>query len=268
MVDDETFGRYLEQGVIVTLTVRPTVRLGDTLGYRNDFEARTGSGSATLTRMWLDLSEQQVVLGGDVHRLGGSSGRSLDGGNRGSSWSSVPFRALTDGTLPLGEHPVELLAHAKVTAGPFTHKWDLKLTDTVRIVPRDTQSVKLIDDEALAAQVERAVTVDKLTVRNDDGRWRVNIEVNIEKRPAGLAHRIIVVQGDKRHDLGAISKPGDGSTRWHLGGSVDGPIEAGLVDVILEPDIDKAHGSVDVFDLWNRPILFKDVPLEVEDEKQ
>lgn len=273
-VTDAQRDRFFRQSLRLTLTVRPTVALGDPVPFSLRHEGRGASGQG----WWTRIEHQGVTIDGkQVRGPGGSSGFSgLSAG--GSTGSSVRADAP-------GVHKVAVSVRVKVfhtTAGfassettPPLHEWDVTLEGTTEVTatpPADL--VKPAGADVPPAAVRAAITPREFRWRkvnwNQKAPLPVELSGSIEMNPApaNLAFEVIAVAPDgKEHRVGSVTLKKGASTNWHVSGAagVFGADRPASLDIILRSSESVARGTIDLYDYWKGEVVWERVPVREDD---
>ena len=183
--DDAQWTRFAEQGVVPTFTARPTIRQGDPLPTRVEFERRLGP--TVRWQMHIDVSDVRAgdavfpVIDPETPRRGGLSGGLVF--QRGGYSSGFGGNAIIPGeqteTLAVGPRDatarVAYVLGEYVQSGPWTQPPDsadkvatplvrrtVTLSDDVTVRGRDEPPRFVTTDESLRAGVESTVWVSAI----------------------------------------------------------------------------------------------------------
>jgi hypothetical protein len=171
-------------------------------------------------------------------------------------------------TAPAGKHAVEVVANLEVLEGHeldfdgakplFSERKELKAE--FDLVEREAAAIEIIPDDSpeLRKRVEAAIKVDSAVVLPRSGYMIVR--TSAKSPPVPMAFRVTVRQGGHQwigsrtygagvNNTGAFIVPAKG-------------FDGDRVDVIFEPDVNVALGTIDATRMWNGRLEFRDVPIE------
>lgn len=272
-VTAEQWKQYVYKAPQWTLDARPRVRQGAPLAVRfSRDDARLG----TNTQMWFNYTYTDVLIDGkpcsrSVRGSGGGSNLSVGGGGSSSQTVEPDDAAMKD--LAPGPHRVtvrmeirlyDLPYAAAQTATPLVTQtialdsdWELVNEPTVRVVT----------DPSLRPAVEKSVRITRVARQAYDPD-HISVEVEASSPPVGLGYAVILRAGNREHNVGSVSfkavpasaKMGGGHS-WHTGSQVR-DLKADVCDVILRPSLNAVEATVDLTEMWDGELVFKDVKIE------
>jgi hypothetical protein len=264
----EKWRRYARQGVEVKLETRPTLRREDPLFYQF-----IPGGPRWAARHAFDVTIKpgQVRAGGrevTVHY-----DHSATGVVKGGQW--YPYRtnrlAPNHGglvALPEGPHTFRSTVRLQVADVPgrtlgYLVDEHVEVTAPVTVLPAGAETVKLRTDPELKAAVEKALSVDRLEVKEAMGTPCVGIPVMATGLPVPAAFRVFARADDRRWELGTVHFATRKSPGFYLVKPLDflpgfDP-KVGVVDVVLKPSIDVAVTTPDLTEIWGGEVVVKGV---------
>lgn len=272
VLTDQQAASYARHAPLVVVSARPRIAVGDQLPIQL---AQTGGrvGSSP-------LGPQSLQFGGALQsiRVGDRTlpcrGGRLQSGIQMSGGSST----VSPQDLFIGEPGVfDIVTTWKFNVRqsddePPIVEWTEDHPVRVTIDPAGTDHIELVDDEALAAQVRAALAVPRgvsVTPAVDPTRHRVTFQVQCHDTPVDLAFEVVLRE---RSDPAAPDRtprewafgtsgirPG-GTFTLSVGRDVP-PIDVAAVDVVLRPSKAAARGSIDIYRMWGREIVIRNVPV-------
>ena len=269
----EKWAGYARQAPTITVTLRPQVRRGD-----DDLPARIASGGArvgTNSHLRVRIDDPITALGDLLQpppkRSGsGYTGFGLSAGGGGASTSRTfqldPRATAADSAL--GAH--EATVHVKVQMRDDGHdttppivEWEEDFKAAWQLVPADTETLKLIDDDTFRQAVEQGTKIKYLGNGGSGSGQRdyFRLELQFRRIPVPLAHSVILRAADGREWKFTSITLGRGDIDYSTGGMIKG-LDVGSVDLIFRPDPKAARGTVEVTELWNREFTIKNVPVQ------
>jgi len=265
-ISTQRLQRYVETALpaALNLQVRPEISRGDRLYYwTRSGPARVGSRrtfyvSTTMTS--LDI--------GPLHMngSGGGSGGMLNARGGGGTGTAVYFKPEEAQQIPDGNNTIVMHLDVKIApnwnAAPLhTVKFDLR--DRFIMRPAGESTVKLVHDPSMRPAMEKGITCRELQF----GRWgqnQLNVSISVDKIPAGVGYDVYAKIAGKDQKVGSFARPGKNgpnvSGGFSFGNQVP-PFDGTKLDVILKPSVDAALGTTDTFEIWDEPIVIKDVPV-------
>jgi hypothetical protein len=280
----EQWTRYVRQecGGMYTFRVRPRVRRGDPMPYelacgaeRAVYSTFGGPGRRMLD--WCEPVRLKLVWSDDpTHPVAGASWTYATCGQGGSSvWVLDPSNI--PAALASGRHEVHLLADVKVGrphagwGGGAPAQIDdpiavghVDLPATVDLLPADQSSVRMVRDPSMAAAVRAALRVDVL--KSPPEGTSVAWSVIRPGAPVGLSFAIVVQDPTGPVRLASFATPAGVAglsqypAQWGAGG-YRVRLTRDRADVVFRSDAAAAVCSVDVSDMWDGDVVFRDVPV-------
>ena len=272
-LSNEQWDRYIAQSVCLSLEARPMVRRGDPLPVR----IRWGPPRAGKAVFALDVAlEPEVKIGEETAVMYDQ------GANKFRRFQVAPGATATNvfaegvcylkpellGKLADGSHTVNVAARVisrtpvvrAARAGGRASK--IELEAKWELVPADRPTVRVTADLGHREAVEAALKmygVEYSVGPQQPGRMTGYLDGN--RPPVLLCYDAYVRVGFSRLPFGPVllSPQGQGG-RFPMATVVPGPpMEATTVDVVLEPSAERATRTVDVFEIWGEPVVFKGV---------
>jgi hypothetical protein len=265
----DQWANYLARAVEFKLYARPQIRRGDAVPVQISQRAdRSGS------RMQINLFTEVSLLPSDL----AAAKQNFDGGRNGSSgisrggMSTVGHQILLDPKLIAAAPDGTQNLHIKLKADLYDHPAGdgstpptatktITLDTTWDLVAADAPTIKPIDDPSVKAAVEKAITINRISVNSRTGdSGYVNMSINFNNSPVPLACKIILRSGDREWDAGHIYVQKNVNSGWGTGGMVKN-FDAKTVDVILRPDPRIALDTIDMHEYWTGEAIIKNVPV-------
>jgi len=266
----DQWANYIGRAVEFKLVARPQVRRGDDVPVRIEHWADR-CGSRTQAHLYTETS----LLPSDLvdiskNYIGGRNGSGMVGrGGRGSTGYTMVLdpklvAAAPDGTKNLHMKVKVDLYDRSVNIDskiPPTATTMVALDTTWDLVPADAPTIKAVEDPSAKAGVEKATTINRITVNKRQGdSTYVNLSINFNNSPVPLACRIILKSGDREWDAGHIYVQKNVSSGWGTGNQAKN-FDAKTVDVILRPDPRIVLDTVDMHEYWTGEAIIKNVPV-------
>ncbi|HEX8322816.1 MAG TPA: hypothetical protein VF595_02780 [Tepidisphaeraceae bacterium] len=260
--------RYARQAVPpISFMVRSSVRRGDRLPYtvghgnsrvadRSNFTLRSDSRHFHFEIDGLPLPDLQSSVG---------LVSSLSHNSTGHSQSDLDLAAVLD-RLPDGTHTVRLRRHLSIREG-FGTTTELAAVDGEDTATFDLQTPSTVTfkhDPSLRPAVEAAVRVRNIArSANATSYIEGHIEVHADPLPVGLGYEIILRYGGREWSIGGLATPARKlRMTYGIGNQLrDLPADAAVVDIELRPDAAAAQRTTDTFEIWDEPLIFRQVPL-------
>lgn len=258
---------FLKQAVILSLTVRPTVILGDSLPYQVGHSGRGPSGAT----MWVRSEDESVAIDDQIVRQGNTGSSAWSGFGGGSSGSSIQVRSP-------GKHTITIKQRIEIHTGPFgqesagglLHETVVPLTAPFEVLPAAPEGyVKSIADSGLTDALRDCIKPTDFRYKTDR-QPRLEGTLEISKPPVNIAFEVIFRINDREYNAGSIHKIKGESTHWGVSKSWWDPREKPpadpftTCDVILRGSEKAARGTVDLFEFWDGELVYKDVPVTVK----
>jgi hypothetical protein len=235
------------------LEVRPRVRAGDVLPVQITTTATIGARSTPPSinfELFIDQHKAFDPSFGAYSRVQHFRGRN---GGAGSRMALLPP---VQGRLFPGPHT--LTANVKVGAWQRGGKplWGtVTFSQPWTLLPHDQQTVTLRADESLRQRVRASIVI------RQPFRQGMNLTVlfDIVDAPIGIGFMVWARYGGMEAPIGRIAVPGKpGRQSVSASGPARG-LRPESVDIILRADPAAGVGTVDVFEIWNGELEFKNV---------
>lgn len=264
-LSDDRWQKYARQAPAFVLDVRPEVRKGDRIYHwlRNG-KSRVGSR----TRLYVEADKPIWQIGPirSNRAWGITPGGQLSANGSGASGTGLETKSGEFKDVPPGKYPVKYTTTLKIVDGngpsaPIVTTAPLELTATVKLLPADQPTVRVINDPALGSQVAAALSV------TDAGyaRWskkHLNVSVNVNNPPVGVGFDIYARIDGKETKLSSFAAPaGKRNSGWGAGGDVEN-LTASRMDVVLRPSTQAATNTTNVFEIWDGEVVISDVAIQ------
>ena len=260
-LDDQRWERYAAQAPVFELVPRAIIRRGDPIPYWiSERPARLGINCA----FGCTIKVQETRLGAaDARHAAGHGGTDLSLNGGGSTGSHVNWTAALD-ALPNGEHilqmKVDLLVSDSAHGGKPVSP-SVVLTKPLTLQAADQISVKLVRDESLRSEVERAIEVRQTF--NNTVPPSIDLRINVNRSPVGLSYEVFGRGADGREvrfgDIAARGGRNRSDGRFVRAPAADLPDDR--IDLIFRPSTRPAIESTDTFEMWEGEVVIKDVPI-------
>ena len=282
LVSDEKWQQYAMNSTQPTIDIRPVLRRGELLPYwLGRTPGRVGQGGRNELRG--QLSIKRVTVGGkDIPRgqMGGS-GFGIDVWGGRTSGSQIDMKAKDIADVPDGQTTVvidleqEFYQSAAEWPGTPLGKRMARITVPLEIVPADAETVKVVKDAALRESVEKALKIDTYrfpasgptsTVLVEDDE-RVSVSIQATNPPVSLAYDVFVKAAGREWKIGTASFPRGKTGGWGMdedAKDMPGFARASptAVDLILRPSMKVALNTIDILEMWDGEVTFRDVPVQ------
>lgn len=251
--------RYAQQAPDFQITFRPRVRRGDVLAGRNqEGPSRVGSGYPMLVG-WCRKGVINVS-GFEIRDDDVIGKRQLDDGKfgtEGSCWFDISpiLDKLSD-----GPQTVVITAEAQVfdsyeATEPLGTR-PIRFTGTFILTPADEPTVKVISDPSLRVAVERAVKVKRIGVE----RGHLYTEYSVGG-PVGLSYEILMRSGGEEVKIGGFTWQPRSLVVGHGSYAILKDPPPPTADIIFRPNYQYPLKTIDIFEIWDGEIVYKDVPI-------
>jgi hypothetical protein len=256
--------QFLAHIVSASLIVRPKVVLGHALPYGLAFDGRGFS-----TGFWLREDGAGIGIDGKTPQVRKSGPCNFSGGIFDSG--SVPVPVATP-----GPHSASITSHVRIYRGPYGEEAQSTLLREVtvplkadfEVLPAWTSDdVKRIEDPGLAATLHECIKPKDLRffVHWIDGA------TEFDRTPVNVAFKVYLRIHGKEYEAGSIragpstcQADGDISRMWPTSRPADVPLPFTSCDVILRSSVEVARDTVNMFEIWDGELVYKDVPVKVE----
>jgi hypothetical protein len=258
------WNRYLSQATIGTFIIkcRPNVRLGDPAV----FSISTATGRvATNTLLLEELCDYKINWPGvgvvresrGVQFRNYSLNTSAAGGSIafGCATSSLPDR-VRPGTVHCnvsGHVDIGLAAPGPNKSQPAAAV-QIDLPATFALLPADQPTVTSIHNPSLAGAIMKSLSFDLRAGTSSVGM------VNVDNNPVGLSFDVLLRDETGERKIGGFACPA-GTTQYSFGLDFMNTT-AKIVDVILRSNPELAKSQINVFQVWDGELVFKDVPVK------
>ncbi len=139
------------------------------------------------------------------------------------------------------------------------HTISREITARTTVVEQEPPDyLRMTSDPALEGQIGSAISARKVSQRP----WGLEVDIVTRKSPVDLAVAVVAVAGDRRTSPVTLCIPRnvDDNYPTSLGKFAD----VTHVDIVLTPDPKLARESVDLTEIWGKPIRFEHVPVVSE----
>jgi len=246
--------------------VRPQVRTDQPLPIRIH---RQTLGPPSGRAFYSDRKAAVVRFGENEYDLGVSGNGMMSntrGSGKSSGWTGTSLRPGSDmpRDLQLGTHTFEISMHTAVTdgyRGPVLTEWTDTQQVTFDIVPADGDPITLIQNAALGAALEQAVTLrDQQIAARPYGS---DAMLEFEGISADMAYQLYLQRGEQRWKLTTIAgAKKTGGHGWGIGGELPDELEDGaIVDLVFEPDADAARQTPGLTEILDHPFVIPDIKI-------
>ena len=255
--------RFIKQALLLTLRVRPNTVLGQPAPFQVNYTARIPS-----TPFWVRVENADFFVDGRKTRDQGSMGTMSGCGAGGGCSNHVPIDTI-------GRHKVGVVAHARIWTGPFgdeassqpVGKLDASAeaaTDVLAVEPPDY--IKHTCGPALDTAVRNSFEPKDLKLST---AAQFEMTLAIRSPLVGIAMDVFIRTEGREYKVTAVHVASGESTNWSLGimlRDADGGMPAAFTscDVILRSSDAAARDSVNLFEIWEGELVYKDVPVAVE----
>ena len=249
------------------LTIRPRVVRGERVPYRismNDRGPSFRKGLAYLQRVGAISINGESTGPSTV----GSMGRCLITGS-GWSESSMTFDEP-------GKHAAEVVIRFEIYRSDcdlsnldkdnLLYEHEVTLTAPFEILDEPEGYFDLIDDPGLVPELTEALEPTQVKLKPatcGDKPYQISCRIAIDPMPINIAFDVFIRAADKETHVGAISRPAGMSGNWTVEGEYDGPLFKAC-NVILRTSKPAARDTVDLFEIWNGELIYKNVPVSID----
>lgn len=242
----------------LSMVVRPRVRIGDPIPFQIK---QPGAPVGEKTRFYATTTQRDIRIGAVTLTLRAGNTSSIS--NSGPSWTTPSIDAKDYAhQLQPGRHRIVVVQERIIRDG--YRDADLTLhTDTVTLeadfdlLPADQPTVALVDDPALKLAVMKSMS-PRLTISS---QGYLNVSTDVEKPPVGLGYRVTLTSGETRKDVGTIALAAGKQTSFHHGWVQAWPTELKTGSLLYEPDVTAAASTVNVFEIYNQPLQWENLPI-------
>ena len=258
---------FFDQMTKLTLTVRPTVILGDSVQYQIGHQSRSPS-----TGMWhrLGMGQGTFIDGNPLPGTGGGSCSSGSGGGGGSMGLSFEYK------VP-GKHTLKVTPELTVFNGTnfddktstVLNKCSVPLEATFEILATEPPDyIRAIKEPSQAERLKIAITPKQYAWRKSSNtskgvRYELDGQLEFKGPPVDVAFDVIARIDGKEYRIGGVHVLRGNSTTWGLGcGEAVLPEQATKVDIILRGSKKVAQATVDQFSYWDGELVYTDVPVQ------
>jgi len=261
--------RFLDQAIIMTLTVRPIVAEGDQVPYSMNFESRVASNvtvrGGTSSVLWYETTVSLYKVNGEVRpRSGGFSSRStFSFGGQGTLGSRAS-------ASPVGKHTLEVDLVWTFWYGPPHDKVMSRQVDTrtysgkasYEVVPRElVPAIELLYTSELEEQVRAAIRQPIITRHLGAGH---SVMIHMDDAPCNTAFDVFVKNNQEEMRVGSVAfAKGKGTRGYNAGGHEIRQPLPDKVTVILRPSVEAAKNTVDLTAIYSGEIEFADVEVKL-----
>ena len=262
-LDEAGLSRYIRQGVQLSLEARPRVAMdGEAAARMHVRPLRTGE------QEWLKLRMAMVKTtmdGNVVVEREDRWGSSMNIAPVGTSSSSIPTPVA--GLAP-GKHEVRQEWSLWVTESHGHDEgrmvpWKQEFVAAFELLGPGESTVTMTKDEALQEVMEKKVRLSQLRI--EDGK-HVSGAIDMQQLPMAVGFDVIFRTRDengvvREEVLAQVNAP---AGAWHghgIGGDLKTPIRGDKVDVVLRASRAAAEKTVDLTEIWDGSIEFKDVAI-------
>lgn len=262
---DEQQARFFDSLITAEIKTRPQSVLS--IGIPATLTVSTrGRG----TRLWFVIDSTGGL---------GISGGPLSGGGLGSSGPAGSSSGTCGALLKprsLGPETIHATLNAKIYEWSFTgllindhpvlpsqplHTISRDITARTTVVEKEPPDyLKMTSDPALEGQISSAISVRKVSQR----QWGLEADIVARKPPVNLAVTMVAVAGDRRTSPVTLCIPRNVDDNYPTG--LGRLLDVTHVDIVLTPDPKLARESVDLTEIWGKPIRFEHVPVVDEGE--
>jgi hypothetical protein len=280
---------FLRQAAPMKLEARARIRSGDPLPFHiiADSRAPTAAGMYSFQMNVLAYVDERPIYD-DAGNYSGHSVSGVNSGNR-THYFSTRTSGLTTGPRDLVvkfTHKLFVGGTTDPAADTADYELGAGLTAPFTVLPADAPDpVRLLplsklDPAADIADVRASVGVRDVTcqVFDDPDRPQVSVHVDLggffakipggpatETRPSppvAMAFEAFVATADGReHSLGYMAAPEGRNQSFGLGLTLP-RFDDATVTVILRASADAARRSIDLYDVWDGTLTFKNVPVK------
>ncbi len=262
---DEQQVQFFDSLITAEIKTRPQSVLSIGIPARLTLSTR-GRG----TRLWFVIDSTGGL---------GVPGGPLSGGGLGCSGPAGHAAGMCGAVLKprgLGPETIHATLNAKIYDWSFTgllindrpvlpsqplHAISRDITARTTVVEKEPSDyLKMTSDPALEGQITSAISVRKVSQR----QWGLEADIVARESPVDLAVTVVAVAGDRRTEpvTLCIRRNVDDNYPTGLGRLLD----VTHVDIVLTPDPKLARESVDLTEIWGKPIRFEHVPVVDEGE--
>ena len=257
--------RFARQAPVHVLDVRRRVRHGDPIPLMiHNLPARVGTRTK-LRAAWKNLT---CAADGDGALIERRWGTAMDLGPRGgaAAGDEVQAKEYADRLAP-GPHTLAVELEIEVQEGGqrvediVIAEQTIRLTAPFELLPPTAQPIKVIDNEALRGQMEKAVTPP---VGAKMSRWQarqVDLMLNCMSAPVGIGYEVFaVVGGGREQRIKSIACAANKNHSWGASCALpDGLDAVDTIDLIYKPSIDAAAQTTSVYEIWGGTIVQKGI---------
>ena len=264
--------QFIKDGMHLQLRVRNRVEVDEVIPYEIRYEGsrvvmRNRMLSASLVEPIATVADMSDMLSGDTHFM------VVDFTNFSFASGFIDVRTPPGSDWPVGKWPVRVTAVCEVFDGmsygsPAITSFEIELEAEVEIVPDGEASIGLLQDaEALKALKQLQDAPPRLIFERHHQMvtWRLRWQSVIPSQfqyyglswPQKTTYQIIARDGDSEWNLGTIYSMDQIHAR-----TLDTDFQPRRIDLILRPDPEAARKTVDIDEIIDHEIMFKNVGFE------
>jgi hypothetical protein len=137
-------------------------------------------------------------------------------------------------------------------------QWTNQLDGRWTLVPADTQTVEIIDDESLRPAMEEAVSIQYVSVTRSGAEKHLSVNLNCNHPPVPLAFETAARDPatGREWKLSSFTAGTDHATSAMPAAEIDG-FNLTTIDLILRPSERVARNTTTITRMWNGELVFK-----------
>jgi hypothetical protein len=270
ILSDDRWKRYLSQSWknSITVSVRPRVRIGDPIWYEvkishlrlsSSFQNFYPFGGLEIQLIDAFLTWPGHPLNSEEH---GWELISTAGGGHGGQLHPFDYpHDITPGEHQLifgGEVDFGYRDHSRNNAFTLTASDSVEIPCKVQMLPADQPTVRLVKKPELAAAIRDCISVNgELNLLNQN-----QFDLRVKAPPVSLGFEVLIRVNGKEFSVSWLDCPAGRVTNTGFN-LTEATIKPGTrYDVIFRSDPHDAASSLDVFEIWDGEIVFKDLVMK------
>jgi len=156
---------------------------------------------------------------------------------------------------------------------PSIVTWTEERTARIKILPKGTTSIELVDDPGMRERVLKALSLSqglRVSQSSVSDASQMGFGIRCMNPPMDLAFDLIARERlpadapsgavPREWLIGSVAFSAGGSHN-HGGGNLAADFDPTAVDLLLRPSVKAAQGTLSIYKIWNGEVVFRDVPL-------